>query len=123
MPSCRPPAWSTITWSPASATRIAADYSASPASRSNDDTKIVRCLDPGLAAHAVGTAARSARSLAARYRDIRYRPWAGSRRALERTDQRRTYLFSRAAHAAGGGGAAPADAARRFEISARSIAA
>ena len=51
---------------------------------------------PRLAAHAVGTAARSARPLAARRRDRRHRAWARTRRALERADRRaRTSFRSR----------------------------
>ena len=83
------------------------------ASRPNDGEKIVRAaaVDPRLAADVVGAPARSARSLAARHRDRRHRPWPGARRALERADQRRAYLLGRAAHAAGRGRAARADAA------------
>src|SRR5258708_33115312 len=117
-PSCRRPAWSTTIWSPASATRAAAEPIAAPASRSNDGPEIVRLryLHPGLAADAVGAAARSLGSLAARYRNRRYRPWPRSRRTLERADQRRAYLLGGAAHAAGRGRHARADAARRCHI-------
>ena len=49
----------------------------------------VKAAAARLAAHAVGTAARSARSLAARHRDRGHRPWAGAGGALERPDQGR----------------------------------
>ena len=123
-PSCRPPAWSTTIWSPASATRPAAANFASPASRPNDGAKTSQPRHrPRLAADAVGAAARSARPLAARYRDRRYRPWAGARRALERADQRRAYFLGGAAHAAGRSRDARADAARRRPLPARRAAA
>ena len=76
-----------------------------PASKPNDDPQGLSAPpmpQPGLAAHAVGPAARPARPLAARYRDRRHRPWAGAGRALERPDPRRTHLLGGAAHAAGG---------------------
>ena len=56
-----------------------------------------------LAAHAVGPAARPARSLAARRRDRGHRPRAGARGALERPDRRRPCLLGGAAFAAGRG--------------------
>ncbi len=91
---------------------------ASRASRQNDGAKTVRrIVHPRLAADAVGTTARSARPLAARYRDRRHRPRPGARRALERPDQRRAYLLGGAAHAAGRSRAARADAARRSSAS------
>src|SRR5882757_3859254 len=68
-------------------------------------------VHPGLAADAVGTAARSFGPLAARYRDRRYRPWSRAGRALERPDQRCAYFFGGAAHAAGRSRIARADAA------------
>ena len=79
--------------------------------------KAFRRLHPGLAADVVGTPARSAGPLAAGYRDRRYRPWPGAGRALERADQRRAYLLGGAAHAAGRGRAAPAEAADRRSAS------
>ena len=66
-----------------------------------------------LAAHAVGTAARSARPLPARHRDRGHRAWAGARGPLERTDQRRAYFLGRAALPAGRGVGAGARAAAR----------
>ena len=53
------------------------------ASKPNDGEKIIRArtVHPRLAADAVGAAARSARPLAARYRDRRYRPWLRASRA------------------------------------------
>ena len=67
---------------------------------------------PRLAAHAVGTPARPARSLAARRRDRGHRPRARARRALERPDRGRAHLLGRPAFAAGRDHRAPARAAR-----------
>ena len=66
-----------------------------------------------LAAHAVGPPARPARPLPARCRDRGHRAWPRARGALERADQRRAYLLGGAAHAAGRGDRARADAAAR----------
>src|SRR5206468_1984029 len=71
----------------------------------------------------VGAAARSARPLAARYRNRRHRPWPCARCALERADQRRPYFLRGAAHAAGRSRDARADAAGRCRLPARGIAA
>jgi hypothetical protein len=90
MPSCRRPAWST-TISPA--------VSAMPNARrwGRALTWPRRETAARLAAHAVGPAARSARSLAARHRDRGCRPWPGARRALERPDLG-PHIFSVAQH-------------------------
>src|ERR1700692_763048 len=121
MPSCRPPAWSTTIWSPASATTPAAASTAPPASKSNDGQETVRAgnLQPRLAADAVGAAARSPGPLTAGYRDRRYRPWPRAGRALERPDQRRAYFLGGAAHAVGRSRDARADAELRCPLEAQ----
>src|SRR5258706_7937536 len=89
------------------------------ASKSNDGPKkAVRARDlrPRLATDAVGAAARSAGSLAAGYRDRRYRPRPGARRALERPDPRRTYFLGGTAHAPGRSGDARPDPAPRCRL-------
>ena len=65
----------------------------------------------GLAADALGAAARPARPLAARRRDRGHRPRPRLRRALERPDAGRASLFGGRAFAAGRGALRPARAA------------
>src|ERR1700722_9342904 len=96
MPSCRRPAWSTIIWSIAAVTRLAGPW---PASSSCERERAAA----GLAADAVGTAARPHRSFAARRRDRGHRPRAGAGGALERSDERPRDLLRRATFAVGGG--------------------
>ena len=55
----------------------------------------------GVAAHAVGPAARYPRSVAARCRAVRHRAWPRPRRALERPDHRRLSVLGGAAFGAG----------------------
>src|SRR5256886_3561773 len=124
-PSCRPPAWSTTIWSPAFAMKAARGSIARRASKPNDRRKLVRAQDfrPRLAADVVGAAARSPGSLAAGYRDRRYRSWLGARGALERPDPRRAYFLGGAAHAVGRSRDARADAAPRCRVPARGAVA
>src|SRR5207248_8897496 len=68
-------------------------FSASLVSRPNDQ-QILECIQPRLAADVVRAAARSARPLAARYRNRRHRPWPCACRALERADRKSTRLNS-----------------------------
>ena len=94
MPSCRLADWSTIIWSAATAMmRWRLSPSGADGARPSSAAR--------LAAHAVGTAARSSRSLAARHRDRGHRAWAGARGALERPDQGAACLLGGAAFAAG----------------------
>src|SRR6266852_2846463 len=91
----------------------------------NDRRKILRArrFHPRLAADAVGAAARSPGPLAARYRDRRYCPRPGARRALERANPRRAYFLGGTAHAVGRSRDAPADAAPRCQVPARGAVA
>ena len=94
-PSCRRPASSMIISSIAAVTRPAGRW------RANSTLSESRAA-PGLAADAVGTAARPHRPLAARRRDRRHRAWSCARRSLERSDEGARDLFRRATFALGG---------------------
>ena len=108
-PSCRRSAWSTTTWSPATATRRARSWRSEDAAMPRTTAQRTESRPTArLAAHAVGTPARPARSLAARRRDRGHRAWARARRALERPDQGRAYLLGGAAFPAGRDHRAPA---------------
>ena len=122
--SCKPPGWSTITSSPASAMTSARRSTGRRASKSNDAKTVSSAqLQPRVAADALGATARPPGSLSAGYRDRRYRPWPGASRAVEWTDERRAHFLGCATHAVGGSGDARASAARRCQRAARGVAA
>ena len=95
MPSCRRSAWSTTIWWTATATRPCGKLAQAHDEQGAHKQRSRRAAR--LAAHAVGAAARPARSLAARRRDRGHRARARPRRALERADQGRAYLLGRPA--------------------------